>query len=95
MVVLVTDQYALACTAHAMLLIVFLQSLQPRKHRRIFFGLSIFGAECIIAKRVKADRLRLVRIEVFGERRPVHPGKLCSHHGAEGRTGTNFVKLAE
>lgn len=48
-VVLMTDQDAFARPSHATCLVVFLQSLQPRQDRGIFFGLSIFGAESVVA----------------------------------------------
>ena len=68
-VVLVADQDALARPPHAAHLVVFLQPLQPCKHRWVLFWLSILSAECVIAERVQAYRLWLVAIEVLGENR--------------------------
>lgn len=69
MVVLVADQDALASPPHAMFLVVFLQSLQPRKYGRVFLWLAILGPKCVVAERIQADGLRLVCIEVFREGR--------------------------
>jgi len=66
-VVLVTDQNSLTRPAHAMLLVVFLEALQARKHRRILFWLTVLGTECIVAERVEAYRLWLVAVEILGE----------------------------
>jgi uncharacterized membrane-anchored protein len=51
-VVLVADEYAFTCSAHAMFLVVFFEALQSRKHRRILFWLTILGAECVVAERI-------------------------------------------
>lgn len=48
-VVLMADQNAFARPSHTTCLVVFLQSLQPRQDRGILFGLSIFGAESVVA----------------------------------------------
>jgi hypothetical protein len=64
-IVLVADQNALTCPPHAMFLVVFLESLQACKYRGIFFWLSILCSESIIAKRIQADCLGLIRIEIF------------------------------
>jgi hypothetical protein len=93
MVVFVADQHALARPPHAMLLVVFFQPLQSRKHRRIFFWLAIFGAECVVAEGVEADRLRLVCVEVFGECGPAGVS-MDRAIWLEKPTGTSFVKLA-
>ena len=93
MVVLMADQHALARAPHAVLRVVFLQPLQPRKHRRIFFRLAIFGAECVVAEGVEADRLRLVRVEVFGECGPTGVS-VDPTARLETRTGTSSAKLA-
>ncbi len=66
-VVLVADQNGLACSSHAVLIVVLFQSLQTRKHRRILLRLAIFGAECVVAERIQPDCLGLVRIEVLGQ----------------------------
>ena len=62
-VVLVTDQDALAGSAHAMFFVVLFQSLETRVHRRIFFRLVLFGAKGVVAEREKADGWRLVCVE--------------------------------
>ena len=49
-VVLVADEDAFACSAHAMLGVVLFQSLQSREYGRILFWLSIFGSECVVAE---------------------------------------------
>jgi hypothetical protein len=93
MVVLMADQHALARPPHPVLRVVFLEPLQPREHRGVFFWLAIFGAECVVAEGVEADRLRLVRVEVFGERGPagvsVDPTVALFR-----RTGTSSARLA-
>jgi hypothetical protein len=65
-VVLVADQNAFACSAHAMLLVVFFEALQPREHRWVLFWLSIFCAKCVVAERVQANGLGLVGVEILG-----------------------------
>lgn len=65
-VVLVTDQNALTRPAHAMLLVMLLEAPQSRNDRRIFFWLVLFRAEGVVAQRIQADRLRLIRVESFG-----------------------------
>lgn len=67
MVVLVAHQDAFTRSSHAMLVVVFFQTLQTRKHRWVLFRLSIFGSECVIAERVKANGLGLVRVEIQRE----------------------------
>lgn len=57
------DQDALAGSAHAMVHIMLFQSLQACEHRRIFFGLVLFGTESVIAERIEADGGRLVCVE--------------------------------
>lgn len=66
-VVLVADQDAFASPSHAMLRVVFFQSLQSRKDRRILFWLAIFGSECVVAQGEQANRLGLVAVEVLGD----------------------------
>jgi hypothetical protein len=70
-IVLVADEDAFTGSTHAMFLVMFLQSLQTRKHRRIFLWLAIFRPECVVAEGIQPYRLWLVRVEVFGEGRPV------------------------
>jgi len=65
-VVLVADQDAFASPSHAMLRVVFFQSLQSRKDRRVLFWLAIFGSECVVAQGEQANRLGLVAVEVLG-----------------------------
>lgn len=62
-IVFMADKDALTRPSHTMLLIMFLQSLQPGHDRGVFFWLLLFGAECVIAERVESDRLWLVGIE--------------------------------
>jgi hypothetical protein len=66
-VVLVADQDALTCPAHAMFLIVLFESLQAREYGGVFFWLAIFGTERVVAQRVEAYGLGLFCIEVLGE----------------------------
>lgn len=49
-----------------MLLVMFFQALQSRKHRRILLRLAILGAEGVVAQRIQANSFGLVRIEIFG-----------------------------
>ena len=51
-VVLVTDQYALTCPPHAVLVVMLLEPLQSREHGGIFFWLAILGAKGVVAERV-------------------------------------------
>ena len=64
-VVLVTDQDALASPPHAIFVIMFLQPLKPREDRRVFFWLRLLGPECVVGQRVESNGRRLVG----GERR--------------------------
>ena len=57
------DQNALAGSAHAMSHIMLFQSLQACEHRRILFGLVLFGAEGVIAQRKEADGGRLICVK--------------------------------
>ena len=66
MVVLVADEDAFARPSHAMLLVVFLQTFQTGKHRRVFFRLRLLGAESVVAEREQADRFWLIVGEGFG-----------------------------
>lgn len=70
MIVLVADQDALACPAHAMFGVMFFQSLQTRQDRRILLWLPIFGAKCVVAEWVQADGLGLAGVEVLGKHGP-------------------------
>jgi uncharacterized membrane-anchored protein len=65
-VVLMADQDAFACSAHAMLLVVFFEALQSRKYRWVLFWLSVFCAKGVVAQRVQADGLGLVGVEILG-----------------------------
>lgn len=67
MIMLMADQDPLARAPHAMLLVMLLQPLQPRQHRRVLFGLVLFGAEGVVAERVEPDRGGLVCGEGVGE----------------------------
>lgn len=58
-------QYALACSAHTMLLIMLLQSSQPCLNAGIFLLLLLFRAECVVAEWVEAECLGLICVEVF------------------------------
>lgn len=69
MVVLMADEHALTCPSQAADLIIFLQPLQSRKHRRVLFGLGILGTEGVVAEGIQADGLGLVAVEVFGKDR--------------------------
>lgn len=71
MIMLVTHKDALACASHAMLCIVFFESLQSRKYRGVLFWLAILGSECIVAKREQADGFGLIAVEVLGDDGPV------------------------
>ena len=51
MVVLVADQDTLAGSAHAMLYVVFFQSLETCEHRGVLLWLMLFGTKGVIAKR--------------------------------------------
>lgn len=64
-IMLMANQYTLACPSHAMLLVVLFQPFQPCDNRRIFFWLCFFGAKGIVRKRVEANRLWLVRVKVL------------------------------
>lgn len=67
MIMLMTDQDALTRTAHAMLFVMLLEPLEPREHRRVFFGLVLLGPEGVVAERIESDRARLVGGKGFGE----------------------------
>jgi hypothetical protein len=45
---LVANKYTLARSSHSVLFIVFLQPMQAREYRRVFFWLILFGAECVV-----------------------------------------------
>lgn len=61
------DEDALACPSHAMFLVVLFKSLQAREYGGVFFWLTIFCAECVVAQRVEAYGLGLFCVEVLGE----------------------------
>lgn len=58
-----TDQDAFAGSAHAMLLVMFLQPLQACEHRGILLWLVLFGPKGVVAERIQADGGRLVCVE--------------------------------
>ena len=62
-VVLVADEDALAGAPHAVRVVMLLQPLQPRDHRRVLLGLRLLDAERVVGQRVQADGFRLVRVE--------------------------------
>lgn len=66
-IMLMTNQDALTRPPHAMLLIMFLQALQTRQHRGVFFWLSLLRAEGVVGERVQSDSLGLVGIEGVGK----------------------------
>lgn len=76
MVVLVADEDALACAAHAMLVVVFLETLEAREHRGVFFGLVLFRAEGVVAEREEADAGGLIGGERFWEDGPSEGGSV-------------------
>lgn len=51
---------------------MLLQPFQTRQHRRVFFWLILFCAECVVAEWVQADRLWLFGVERFGDYGPVN-----------------------
>ena len=65
MIVLMADQYTFAGPPHAMLFIMFFQTLEACDYRGIFFRLCFFGAKRVVRERVEADGLWLVCVEVF------------------------------
>lgn len=77
MVVFMADQHAFAGSSHAILLVVFLQPLQSRQHRRIFLWLILFRSECVVAERKEADSLGLVRVEGLREKRSDYDELAC------------------
>ena len=78
---LMANENALAGPAHAMLLVVLLQSFQPRKDRRIFLRLCLLGTESVIAEREESNGLWLVVAERFRDDWPcqisVHTYRGC------------------
>lgn len=94
-VVLVADQDALTSSSHAVFLIVLLESLQPRKYRGIFLWLAILRPERVVAEWVQSNRLRLVRVEVFGERGAIEAlTDTLAIHSRAVLTGKSSGKLA-
>ena len=71
MVVLMADQDSLACSTHAIFLVVLFQSLQACEHRRILLWLVLFGPKGVVAERIEADGRRLVCVKRLGNVRPV------------------------
>jgi len=67
MVVFVADENSLAGAAHAMLYIMFFETLEARKDGGIFFWLGFFGAEGVVGEGVETDCFGLVVVEGFGE----------------------------
>jgi len=63
-IVLMTDENALTRPSHAILLVMFLESLQSGKNRGVFFGLCLFCAKGVVAERVQTNSPGLVSIEV-------------------------------
>jgi len=88
-VVFMAYQNALAGAAHAILLIVLLQALQPRQHARILLWLSLLDTEGIIRKRIQTDCLWLPGVKrqrVYRRLRALH------RLGSDGRHfGNEFV----
>lgn len=66
-VVLMADEDALARAAHAMDIVVLLESLQSRNDRWVLLGLRLLDAERVVGERVQADCLGLVSIEGKGD----------------------------
>ena len=93
---LVADEDTFTGSTHTVFRIVLFQSLQTRKHRRVFLWLAILRPECVVAERVQTYRFRLIRVEVFGERRAVEV--LAGERRALSDkllTGKSFAKLVE
>lgn len=67
MAMFVAHQNPLAGPAHAILLVMFLQSLETSKHRRVLLRLVLFGTKGVIRQRVKTNSFWLVAGEVCGE----------------------------
>ncbi len=73
---LVTDEDALAGSAHAISHVVFFQSVQACEHRGIFFWLVLFSTEGVITEGEQADGRRLVGVERFRDNGPFHVSSL-------------------
>jgi hypothetical protein len=52
MIMFMTDENPFTSPTHAMLFVMFFQPFQAGEHRRVFFGLILFGAEGVIAEGV-------------------------------------------
>jgi hypothetical protein len=93
-IVLVADEDAFTGSTHAVFRVMLFQSLQARKHGRVFLRLAILCPECVVAERVQTYRFRLVRVEVFGKRRAVEvlAGEMRALSD-ELLTGKSFAKL--
>jgi hypothetical protein len=76
MVMLMANQDPLAGAPHAMLIVVFFQTLQASEHRGVLLRLCFLGAECVVGERVEADSLRLFGGEVLGDDWSGHCGLL-------------------
>jgi hypothetical protein len=76
-----------------MFLIVFFQTLQAREHRRILFWLAIFCPECVVAQRIQADGLGLIRIEVLRKGGAAHVSFLAEMEWKRKITDMSFAKL--
>lgn len=63
MVVLVTDEDAFACAAHAMSIVVFFESLKSGDDRGVLLRLRLFNAEGVVGEGIQAYGGRLVRVE--------------------------------
>jgi len=71
MVVFVADENAFAGAPHAVLGVVFFETLEAREDGGVFFGLGFFCAEGVVGEGIEADCLGLVAVEGFGEERGV------------------------
>ena len=66
MIVFVADQHALARPSHSMLFIVLFQPSQAILYRRVFLGLCLFCAECVVAEWKESDGRSLTVVEAQG-----------------------------
>lgn len=51
---------------------MFFKTFQTRQHRRVFFWLILFCAECVVGEWVETDCLWLIGVEGFGDYRSIH-----------------------
>ena len=56
---------AFASSPHAVFIVMFFQALQASEDGWIFFWLSLFCAESVVAQRIQSDSLWLMCIEVW------------------------------